>query len=170
MKVQIEVACSAINHSGRWLSIVGIGEDGLAGLSPVAAASVIATMPSCWWGASGILALVPPDAGARCCMAWPNPLTDAIEEPIKAATRGKRVVVLASGDPFLWRSRCHAVTLHVPVRMRSLAIRVALRPSRSLLREAAWLGAAGYCADLAARPAPSRRSCRISSPTPASWR
>jgi precorrin-6Y C5,15-methyltransferase (decarboxylating) len=86
----------AINHSGRWLSIVGIGEDGLAGLSP-AAASLIAHAELLVGGVRH-LALVPPGRAMR--MAWPNPLTDAIE-PIKAA-RGKRVVVLASGDPFLW--------------------------------------------------------------------
>lgn len=87
---------SAINHSNRWLSIVGIGEDGLAGLSPLAA-SVIANA-EVLVGGGRHLAMVPEGVAER--LPWPSPLTDAIA-PIKAA-RGRRVVVLASGDPFLW--------------------------------------------------------------------
>jgi precorrin-6Y C5,15-methyltransferase (decarboxylating) len=87
---------SAINHFTRWLSIVGIGEDGLAGLSPIAA-SIVANAELLVGGARH-LAMVPDGAAER--LAWPSPLTDAIA-PITAA-RGKRVVVLASGDPFLW--------------------------------------------------------------------
>ncbi|MDQ0392502.1 precorrin-6y C5,15-methyltransferase (decarboxylating) subunit CbiE [Labrys monachus] len=87
---------SAINHPGRWLSIVGIGEDGLAGLSP-AAASVIAQARMLVGGARH-LAMIPDGTARR--LAWPSPLTDAVG-PIEAA-RGSRVVVLASGDPFLW--------------------------------------------------------------------
>ncbi|MBP0577773.1 precorrin-6y C5,15-methyltransferase (decarboxylating) subunit CbiE [Labrys sp. LIt4] len=87
---------SPINHSDRWLSIVGIGEDGMAGLSPLAAAVV--GRAELLVGGARHLAMVPEGAAER--LVWPSPLTEAID-PIKAA-RGRRVVVLASGDPFLW--------------------------------------------------------------------
>jgi precorrin-6B C5,15-methyltransferase / cobalt-precorrin-6B C5,C15-methyltransferase len=87
---------SAINHSSRWLSIVGIGEDGLAGLSPIAA-SVVGNAEFLV-GGTRHLAMIPDGTAER--LAWPSPLTAAIA-PIKAA-KGRRVVVLASGDPFLW--------------------------------------------------------------------
>ena len=87
---------SAINHPGRWLSIVGIGEDGLAGLSPAARAVIEAA--ELLVGGRRHLALVPEGAAER--LAWPSPLSEAM--PLTAARRGQRVVVLASGDPFLW--------------------------------------------------------------------
>jgi precorrin-6B C5,15-methyltransferase / cobalt-precorrin-6B C5,C15-methyltransferase len=87
---------SPINHPERWLSIVGIGEDGMAGLSPLAAAVV--AQAELLVGGSRHLAMVPDGTAEK--LAWPSPLIDAVT-PIKAA-RGRRVVVLASGDPFLW--------------------------------------------------------------------
>lgn len=79
----------------RWLSIIGIGEDGIAGLSPIArqlveeAALVV--------GGARHLALADSVAkGHR--MAWPSPITDAFPEIEKY--RGRPVAVLASGDPF----------------------------------------------------------------------
>src|ERR1700740_1621944 len=87
---------SAINHSQRWLSIVGIGEDGLAGLSPIADAVV--AQAELLVGGARHLAMVPVGSAKR--LAWPTLLTGAIAE-IEAA-RGRRVVGLASGDPFLW--------------------------------------------------------------------
>lgn len=86
----------AINHSDRWLSIVGIGEDGLAGLSPTAAAVV--ARAELLVGGERHLAMVSESGAER--LAWPPLLTGAVAE-IEAA-RGRRVVVLASGDPFLW--------------------------------------------------------------------
>ncbi|WP_448953998.1 precorrin-6y C5,15-methyltransferase (decarboxylating) subunit CbiE [Labrys neptuniae] len=87
---------SPINHQERWLSIVGIGEDGLAGMSPLAAGVV--AQAELLIGGARHLAMVPEGTAER--LAWPSPLSDAFA-PIKAA-RGRRVVVLASGDPFLW--------------------------------------------------------------------
>jgi precorrin-6B C5,15-methyltransferase / cobalt-precorrin-6B C5,C15-methyltransferase len=84
------------NHPGRWLSIVGIGEDGLEGLAPAARAVVEAA--EILVGGRRHLAFVPDGRAER--VAWPSPLTDAI--PGLLASRGRRVVVLASGDPFLW--------------------------------------------------------------------
>ena len=74
-----------------WLTIIGLGEDGLAGLTDasrdaLAGAEII-------FGGARHLALV--GAGDR-GRAWPVPFDVA---PI-LALRGRRVAVLASGDPF----------------------------------------------------------------------
>ena len=83
-----------INHPGRWLSIVGIGEDGLDGLSPAARARVQGA--ELLVGGARHHAFVPDHVAER--LTWPSPLADAI--PRLLAARGRRVVVLASGDPF----------------------------------------------------------------------
>ena len=58
---------------GRWLSIVGIGEDGRSGLSPAAAAALDAA--EVVYGGERHLALAAPlKAGAQ---AWPRPITEA---------------------------------------------------------------------------------------------
>jgi precorrin-6B C5,15-methyltransferase / cobalt-precorrin-6B C5,C15-methyltransferase len=79
----------------RWLSIIGIGEDGVAGLSPVArglieGAELVA-------GGKRHLALAEPHIRGR-VFAWPSPLAAGIAEILKH--RGRPVAVLASGDPF----------------------------------------------------------------------
>ena len=79
----------------RWLSIVGIGEDGVEGLSPVARRLI--TSAELVIGGARHLEL----AGDLVCgrpLAWPSPMSDAFGE-IKRH-RGRSVVVLASGDPF----------------------------------------------------------------------
>ena len=75
---------TTINHSGRWLSIVGIGEDGLAGLAPAARAVVDAA--ELLVGGERHLAFV--EGGPAERLAWPSPLTDAI--PRLLASRGRR--------------------------------------------------------------------------------
>ena len=100
----------------RWLSIVGIGEDGADGLSPVAQ-KLIASAELVVGGkrhlglADGLI------RGRR--LAWPNPIGAALPEIEKH--RGRPVVVLASGDPFhygvgdlLLRSIPAAETLCLP--------------------------------------------------------
>ena len=78
-----------------WLGIVGIGDDGLAGISP-AARALIETAELLIGGARH-LAMVPPGRAER--LIWRRPLTDTLGDI--AAWRGRRVAVLASGDP-LW--------------------------------------------------------------------
>ncbi|GHC99373.1 precorrin-6Y methyltransferase [Pseudorhodoferax aquiterrae] len=75
----------------RWLDIIGIGEDGLAGLSGAARAAL--DQATHIVGGPRHLALA--QAGAR-GQAWPRPFDPA---PV-LALRGQRVAVLASGDPF----------------------------------------------------------------------
>ncbi|UMY18855.1 precorrin-6y C5,15-methyltransferase (decarboxylating) subunit CbiE [Methylobacterium organophilum] len=77
-----------------WLTIVGIGEDGRAGLSPAAAAALDAA--EIVWGGRRHLALAAPfSAEAR---AWPSPIAQAYPEIL--ARRGRPTCLLATGDPF----------------------------------------------------------------------
>ena len=79
----------------RWLSIVGIGEDGVASLSPVAQ-RLIADAELVVGGKRHLRLAEGLIRGRR--LAWPNPIGDALPEISKH--RGRPVAVLASGDPF----------------------------------------------------------------------
>ena len=79
----------------RWLSIIGIGEDGIAGLSPVAQRLVSAA--ELVVGGKRHLDLAADLIRGR-RLAWPSPIAGALPEIQKH--RGRPVVVLASGDPF----------------------------------------------------------------------
>jgi precorrin-6B C5,15-methyltransferase / cobalt-precorrin-6B C5,C15-methyltransferase len=79
----------------RWLSIVGVGENGVDGLS--AAARGLIEDAEIVFGGRRHLALVAPliRGAAR---AWPSPFDGAADEV--GRQRGRQVCVLASGDPF----------------------------------------------------------------------
>jgi precorrin-6B C5,15-methyltransferase / cobalt-precorrin-6B C5,C15-methyltransferase len=79
----------------RWITVVGLGEDGLKRLSPQARAAIDAA--EVLIGGERHLALVPQGGLER--LSWRTPLKDTMADI--AARRGKRVVVLASGDP-MW--------------------------------------------------------------------
>ena len=79
----------------RWLSIVGIGEDGLDGLSP-AARELVSAAELVVGGKRHLDLAASLIAGER--LAWPSPIADALPQIVKH--RGRPVVVLASGDPF----------------------------------------------------------------------
>jgi precorrin-6B C5,15-methyltransferase / cobalt-precorrin-6B C5,C15-methyltransferase len=83
--------------SPRWLSIVGIGEDGVEGLGAnarglIGAAEIV-------FGGKRHLALAASliRGAAR---PWPSPFDGTAEEVLRH--RGRQVCVLASGDPFLY--------------------------------------------------------------------
>ena len=80
-----------------WLHVVGIGEDGLQGLTPATRAVVEAA--EVLVGAERYLAGIGAQGAER--LTWPSPFDALIEE--LEARRGRRVVVLTSGDP-LWFS------------------------------------------------------------------
>jgi len=85
-----------VTPQSRWLSIIGIGEDGLDGLSP-AARRLIAQASLVVGGARHLkLAGL---TGER-ALAWPSPIAGAM--PTLLARRGAPVCVLASGDPFFY--------------------------------------------------------------------
>ncbi len=83
--------------SDPWLHIVGIGEDGMDGLLPATRAVVEAAEIIIGGERHHTLA----DNLVAERMAWPHPF-DALIETIEGL-RGRRVVVLATGDP-LWYS------------------------------------------------------------------
>lgn len=110
---------SGMNERGRsvWLNIVGIGEDGMAGLSAASRmalgeAEVIIGAPrhlrlleTSGQAASGAEGATAFDDGgalrgrtAAELIEWPVPFAAGIERVL--ALRGRRVVMLASGDPF----------------------------------------------------------------------
>jgi precorrin-6Y C5,15-methyltransferase (decarboxylating) len=81
--------------SPRWLSIVGIGEDGIDGLSAVAR-GLIAGAGIVFGGRRHLALAAPLIRGAA--RPWPSPFDGATDEVL--AHRGRPVCVLASGDPF----------------------------------------------------------------------
>ncbi|MHB1872725.1 MAG: precorrin-6y C5,15-methyltransferase (decarboxylating) subunit CbiE, partial [Steroidobacteraceae bacterium] len=78
-----------------WLAILGIGEDGVEGLSEAARALIRGA--ELVVGGARHLALTKPLIRGE-AMAWSSPLAGAI--PRILARRGRPTVVLASGDPF----------------------------------------------------------------------
>jgi precorrin-6Y C5,15-methyltransferase (decarboxylating) len=91
----------------RWLSVVGIGEDGIAGLSPAARALIDGA--ETLFGGVRHLAMVPEGAQERLC--WERPIARTIA--LIAARRGRPVAVLASGDP-MWYGAGALIARHFP--------------------------------------------------------
>ena len=81
-----------------WLAVIGVGEDGPDALS--GAARGLIESAELVIGGERHLALVKKTSGER--LAWRSPLWDTLPELMR--WRGRRVVVLASGDPL-----CHGV-------------------------------------------------------------
>lgn len=86
-------ASPADGSSHPWLSIVGIGEDGLDGLSP--AARVLVSAAEILIGGDRHLSMIPDDGRIR--IPWPSPLA-ALVDRIEAY-RNRAVCILATGDP-----------------------------------------------------------------------
>jgi precorrin-6Y C5,15-methyltransferase (decarboxylating) len=80
-----------------WLSVIGVGENGLDGLSSTAR-TLIAQAEYVFGGARH-LGLVAHQPQGR-CVAWPTPFSAGMQQVL--ALRGHSVVVLASGDPFFY--------------------------------------------------------------------
>ena len=81
----------------RWLTIIGIGEDGMAGLSAAARAAI--ENATVIIGGDRHHALAPQVTAER--LGWPSPFDALIDE--LRARRAQRPVVIATGDP-LWFS------------------------------------------------------------------
>ena len=92
-----------------WLSVVGIGEDGIAGLSQIARSLLDQAVVVV--GGDRHLAMLPKN-DPRERLAWASPLEGTIAQILHR--RGQNVCVLASGDPM-----CHGVgvtlTRHIPL-------------------------------------------------------
>ena len=78
-----------------WISIIGIGEDGVQGLSP--AAKAVVETAEMLIGGKRHLAFFPDHTAQKAC--WPQPFSQG--KNLLESYRNKQVVVLASGDP-LW--------------------------------------------------------------------
>ena len=124
----------------RWLSIVGIGEDGISGLGE-AARHLIASAEIVFGGKRHLALAAKLITGE--VRAWPSPFEGASRA--HAGLRGRNVCVLASGDPFL-----HGVGARLPaastIRNGRLAGAFRFQPRG----RAAWLAAARNCDGLAA--------------------
>ncbi|MGU3391234.1 precorrin-6y C5,15-methyltransferase (decarboxylating) subunit CbiE [Sphingomonas sp. M1A8_2b] len=89
-----------------WLTIVGITEDGPAGLSPASHDAI--DRAHLVTGATRHLALLP---DLRCDVSpWPIPFEDGIARLLDQ--RGRRVVMLVSGDPF-WFGAGTSIARHL---------------------------------------------------------
>ena len=84
-----------IEQPTRWLSIVGIGEDGIEGLGELAR-GLIEDAEFVFGGARHLALAAPLIHGVT--RAWESPFERSVEEVV--ACRGRTVCVLASGDPF----------------------------------------------------------------------
>jgi precorrin-6Y C5,15-methyltransferase (decarboxylating) len=93
--------------SKKWLSLIGIGEDGVNGLSP-AARMLLAQAEFVVGGARHLALAGKLDAET---MTWPSPLADALPKILER--RGAPVCVLASGDPFFYGVGA-LIAAHVP--------------------------------------------------------
>jgi len=84
-------------NSNRWLTVIGIGEDGLDGLGKIAANRL--QKAEFIFGGERHLALLDAGFTAR-RMLWPKPFSDSIGK-VKAL-EGRQVVLLTSGDPMFY--------------------------------------------------------------------
>ncbi|MDX1738600.1 MAG: precorrin-6y C5,15-methyltransferase (decarboxylating) subunit CbiE [Alphaproteobacteria bacterium] len=85
--------------TGKWLKIIGIGEDGLTGLSD--SSRIIIENAEHIFGGRRHLDMLPKTTTAV-LHSWKSPLLDSMADLREVA--GKHVVVLASGDPM-----CHGI-------------------------------------------------------------
>ncbi|MCJ2090498.1 precorrin-6y C5,15-methyltransferase (decarboxylating) subunit CbiE [Methylobacterium sp. E-005] len=106
-------ALSSRDAPGRWLSIIGIGEDGRSGLAPAAAAALDAAQVV--YGGSRHFALAGPlQAEGR---PWPRPIHTAYPEIL--ARRGRPTCILATGDPFHYGIGAEIARLVPPAEIRA---------------------------------------------------
>jgi len=92
----------------KWLSIIGIGEDGMAALPP--ATRSLIDRADVLVGCKRHLAMAGKDARPR--ITWATPLASTLDEII--SHKNKRVCVLATGDP-LWFGIATSLVRRVPI-------------------------------------------------------
>lgn len=80
----------------KWLSVIGIGDDGLEGLTPVARS--LLDQATLVVGGKRHLAMLPTDRAPK--LAWANPIDDTLTQILQH--RPQPVCILASGDPMCY--------------------------------------------------------------------
>ena len=127
-----------------WLSIVGIGEDGVAGLGETAR-NIIAGAQTVFGGKRHLDLAAPLIAGEA--RAWPSPFDQAIAAVL--GLRGGSVCVLASGDPMFYGVGA-TLARHVP----AAEMHVVPAPSAFSLAAArlGWPQQSTACVSLHGRP------------------
>jgi precorrin-6Y C5,15-methyltransferase (decarboxylating) len=133
-----------LSTAAPWLSIVGIGEDGLAGLGDEAK-TAIAAAAVVFGGARHLELAGNAIRGAR--QGWLSPFERSVEAVL--AARGRPVVVLASGDPFFY-----GVGVTLSRRIARTEMRVFPAPSAFSLAAArmGWAMQDTVCVSLHGRP------------------
>ncbi|WBQ07266.1 precorrin-6y C5,15-methyltransferase (decarboxylating) subunit CbiE [Kribbella sp. CA-293567] len=101
------------------LTVVGVGADGWTGLSPQAQQAINAA--DVVLGSTRQLALLPDGDGER--VAWSSPLSESLPG-LLATHRGRRICVLASGDPTF-----HGIGTTLTRMLGAEAVRVIPHPS-----------------------------------------
>ena len=84
-----------MEKSARWLTVIGVGEEGEQGLTP-AAKNALANATYIF-GARRLLDKVAPSTA--CTLPWPSPLSKGMDALLRLR-HTPHVVVLVSGDPF----------------------------------------------------------------------
>lgn len=127
-----------------WLTVVGIGEDGVDGLGDAAKQAI--TDAEFIFGGDRHLALVAGLARGE-CRAWPRPFDAEMRDVL--ALRGRNVCVLASGDPFFY-----GVGVTLARQIPALEMRVLPAPSAFSLTASrlGWALADIRCVSLHGRP------------------
>ena len=130
----------------RWLSIIGIGEDGIGGLT--GAARALLDTAEVLIGGKRHLAMIPDDGRER--HAWPTPMHRLIDDITRF--RGRPTAVLASGDPM-----CFGVGKHLAKRVPADELIIVPAPSAFSLAAArlAWSLPDTACLTLHGRPVES---------------
>lgn len=85
-----------VDRADPWLTVIGVGADGLQGLPPAHRALIDGA--GAIWGSDRLLAdpLIPADKR----VPWGRPFASGLERLL--ARRGQPTVLLATGDPMLW--------------------------------------------------------------------
>ncbi|MEA5575816.1 precorrin-6y C5,15-methyltransferase (decarboxylating) subunit CbiE [Anabaena sp. UHCC 0451] len=93
----------------KWLSIIGIGEDGIEGLSKIAVS--VLNQAKIIIGGERHLAMLPPE-DIREKITWKSPFNNSIQEIINR--RGESICILASGDPMCYGVGT-TIIKHIPI-------------------------------------------------------
>ncbi|GJE35234.1 Precorrin-6Y C(5,15)-methyltransferase [decarboxylating] [Methylobacterium oxalidis] len=106
-------SAAPVSSREPWLTLVGIGEDGRAGLSPAASAALDAA--GVVYGGERHIALAAPLAAEA--RPWPSPFAGAYAEVL--ARRGEPTCILATGDPFHYGIGAEIARLVPPAEIRA---------------------------------------------------